>query len=54
MTKQQVIKSLESVIGKLVDLNYKIDGNELQTAMREVAYVRDKLQTNKIKIRKIK
>lgn len=40
MTTQSALKSLETVIGKLSHLNYHIDGNQLQTAIREVARVR--------------
>lgn len=54
MSKQQILKSLESLIGKLSNLNYKIEGNQLQDAIRETAYVRDKLQTGQLTIRKLK
>lgn len=54
MTKQAALKSLESIIGKLSNLNYHIEGNPLQEAIREVAYARDKLQSNQIEVRKIK
>lgn len=40
------------IIGKLSNLNYQIEGNTLQSAIRETAYVRDKLQGNQLKIRK--
>jgi hypothetical protein len=44
MTKQSALKSLDTVIGKLMHLQYHIDGStSLQEAIREVAYVRDKL-----------
>lgn len=52
MSKQQALKSLESIIGKLSHLNYKIEGNQLQTAIREVAHVRDRVQKGDLEIRK--
>jgi len=54
MTKQSALKQLETVIGKLSQLNYHIEGNSLQSAIREVAYTRDKLESNQLSIRKIK
>jgi len=54
MSKQQAIKSLETIIGRLSNLNYRIDGNALQEAIREVAHARDKLQSGDIEMRKIK
>ena len=54
MTKQSALKQLETIIGKLSNLNYHIVGNQLQDAIREAAYVRDKLQSNQLEIRKIK
>lgn len=53
MTKQAALKQLETIIGKLGNLNYHIEGNQLQTALREVAYTRDKLESNQIKVKKI-
>lgn len=52
--KAATLKQLETIIGKLSNLNYKIEGNQLQDAIRQVAYVRDKLQSNQITIRKVK
>jgi hypothetical protein len=54
MTKQSAIKQLETIIGKLSHLNYHIEGNQLQEAIRETAYVRDRVQSNQLDIRKIK
>ena len=54
MTKQSALKQLETIIGKLSRLNYHIDGNQLQEAIRESAYVRDKLQSNQVELRKIR
>jgi hypothetical protein len=54
MTKQSALNQLETIIGKLSHLNYHIEGNQLQDAIRETAYVRDKLQGNQLTIRKIK
>ena len=52
MTKQSALKQLETIIGKLSNLNYQIEGNQLQSAIREIAYTRDKLQSNQLKVRK--
>ena len=54
MTKQSALKQLETIIGKLSNLNYHIEGNQLQDAVREVAHVRDRLQSNDLEVRKIK
>jgi hypothetical protein len=54
MTKTSVIKQLETIIGKLSNLNYHIEGNQLQEAIRETSYCRDKVQSNQLTIRKIK
>lgn len=54
MSKPSALKSLDAIIGKLSSLNYNIEGNALQQAIREVAHVRDKLQSNQLTIRKIK
>jgi hypothetical protein len=54
MSKQKTIKSLDSVIGRLIHIGSKLEGNQLQEAIREVAYVRDKLQSGQIDIRKLK
>lgn len=51
MTKQQAIKSLESIISKLIHLNAKIEGNQLQDAINKVAYVRDKAEQGQLKIK---
>ena len=51
-SKSATLKQLETIIGKLSSLNYTIEGNQLQQAIREVAYVRDKLQSNQLTIRK--
>lgn len=53
MTKQSALNQLETIIGKLSHLNYHIDGNQLQEAIRETAYTRDKLQSNQLSMRKI-
>lgn len=52
MTNSAAIKQLETVIGKLSNLNYHIEGNQLQTAIREVASVRDRLQSKQLKVKK--
>jgi hypothetical protein len=52
MRKQQAEKMLETVIGKLSHLNYNIQGNQLQEAIREVADVLNRLKTGELKIRK--
>ena len=52
MRKATAIKQLETIIGKLSNLNYVITGNQLQDAIREVAHVRDRLQSNTLEIRK--
>lgn len=54
MTKQAAIKSLETVIGKLIHLNGNIQGNQLQEAIREVAHIRDRLQSNDLSVIKVK
>lgn len=54
MSKSSAIKQLETIIGKLSHLNYHIEGNQLQSATREVASVRDRLQSNQLSVRKIK
>ena len=54
MSKAATIKTLDSIIGKLSHLNYKIEGNTLQTAIREVAYAKNLLETNQVKLRKAK
>lgn len=54
MTKQSALKQLETIIGKLSHLNYHIEGNNLEDAIKEVAYTRDNLRSNKIEVRKIK
>jgi hypothetical protein len=51
-SKSSIIKQLDTVIGKLCHLNYKIEGNQLQTAIREVSYTKEKLQSNNLKVRK--
>lgn len=51
MTKQSALKQLETIIGKLSRLNYHIEGNQLQEAIRATAYTRDKLQSNQLKLR---
>lgn len=52
MTTQSAIKQLETVIGKLSHLNFHIEGNQLQTAIREVANIRDRLQSKDLKVKK--
>jgi len=52
MRKQAVINQLETVIGKLSNLNYKIEGNQLQEIIREVARVRDRVAGNDLSLRK--
>lgn len=47
MTKQSTINQLETVIGKLSNLNYVIEGNRLQEAIRMVAKVRDNIELDK-------
>jgi len=54
MSKQQAVKSLESIIARLSSLNYKIEGNELHDAIGQVAYVRDKVRSGEMELRKIK
>jgi hypothetical protein len=54
MTKQSALKQLETIIGKLSYLNYNIEGNQLQDAIREAASVRDRLQSNQLTVRKLK
>lgn len=54
MKKRDALKSLETVIGKLSHLNFHIEGNQLQDAIRATAYVRDRLQSGELGIRKTK
>ena len=51
MSKQSALKSLESIIGKLSSLNGQIQGNQLQTAIREVANVRDRVENGQLKVK---
>lgn len=50
--KQTTIKSLESILSKLIHLNSKIEGNQLQSAIREIAYVRDMIIRNELEVKK--
>lgn len=52
MTNASAIKQLETCIGKLSYLNYHIPGNQLQTAIREIAYVRDRLESKQLTVKK--
>lgn len=52
--KTATVKQLENIIGKLSNLNYRIEGNVLRTAIREVARIRDKVISGELKMRKIK
>lgn len=53
MTKTTALNQLETIIGKLSNLAYHIDGStDLQEAIRKVANVRDKLESGQNKIRK--
>lgn len=52
MSKAALVKQLDTIIGKLSNLNYKIEGNQLQQAIRETANVRDRLQSNQLNVRK--
>lgn len=52
MTKQSVIKSIDSIIGKLVHLNANIEGNQLQQSIREIARIRDRLMVKDLKVKK--
>ena len=52
MTKQSILNQLETIIGKLVHLNYHIEGNQLQDATREVAHVRDRMQRGDMEVKK--
>jgi len=54
MSKSSALKQLETIIGKPSALNGIIEGNQLQTAIREVASVRDRVERSQLKIRKIK
>lgn len=54
MTKKSALNQLETIISKLSKLNYHIDGNQLQQAIREADYVRNKLQGGLLDIKKIK
>jgi hypothetical protein len=47
--KAKTIKSLETIIGRLIHLNAVIPGNQLQEAIREVAHIRDRVQSGDIK-----
>lgn len=53
-TKLSLAKSLDSIIGRLMDINFKLEGNQLQDAMRSVAYVKDRLESGDIEIKKFK
>jgi hypothetical protein len=49
LSKSAALKKLETVMSKLTQLNFQIQGNHLHDAIREVAYVRDKVQSGDIK-----
>jgi hypothetical protein len=53
MTKSSALKQLDTIIGKLSHLNYHIQGNTLQSAIRDTAYARNLLQSSQVKIRKV-
>lgn len=55
MTRTAAIKQLETVIGKLTHIGYNIQGNshQLQEAIRNVARVRDLLQSKQITTKKL-
>lgn len=54
MTKSSALKQLETIIGKLGHLNYHIEGNALQEAIRQTANVRNRLESNLAKVIKRK
>jgi hypothetical protein len=49
LSKNAALKQLETVMSKLTRLNFKISGNHLGDAIKEVAYLRDKIQSGEIK-----
>lgn len=53
MSKSTTVKSLETIIGKLINVSSQIEGNQLQTAIREVSNVRDRVQSGQLPIKKI-
>jgi hypothetical protein len=59
MTKQSALNRLESIMGRLDQLNYNIQGSfstggVLNDAMREVAHVIEGLESGKIEMKKKK
>ena len=54
MTKQSALNSLDTVIGKLSHLNCNIEGNLLENAIKQVAYVRGKLIMSHTKVKQLK
>lgn len=53
-TKTTLINSLDSIIGRLIDINFKLEGNQLQEAIREIAHVKERVEKNEIEIKKFK
>lgn len=53
-TKTSIINSLDRIIGRLVDINFKLEGNQLQDAIREVAHIKENIERNYIEIKKFK
>lgn len=50
--KQQLERQLETVIGKLKNLTYQIEGDPLNLAIKEVEYVLKMLMDHELKPRK--
>lgn len=52
MTKQQAVKQLDTVIGKLIYISSNIQGNAFQTAIREVTFIRYRVESEQLTIKK--
>jgi len=54
MNKSSALKQLDTIVGKLMKLNYNIEGSPLNEAIKEVAHVREKLFDTGFKMKKTK
>lgn len=54
MTNASAIKQLETIISKLMYLNFEIEGNTLQSAIRDVSTIRDGLESKRLSVRRVK
>lgn len=50
--KRKLIKQLDTIIDKLINVSSHLQGNQLQDAIREVYRIRDRIEVGNIALKK--